>query len=88
MKPPAVARWLLERFASNGALVGDLLEEYQARRSPLWYWRQVLAAVIAGTLLDIRAHRWLTARAVLTGWIVALRNSSGSVYFLHLYLSY
>ena len=45
----------------NDALAGDLLEEFRAGRSAVWYWRQVLACVFitngravigyAGTLL-------------------------------------
>ena len=43
---------LLERFAPDrDALVGDLLEEFERRRSLRWLWSQVLAAA-ASALLD------------------------------------
>jgi preprotein translocase subunit SecY len=46
-RPPALATWLLKRAArGDDALVGDLLEEHRRRRSVVWYWRQVLTAVV------------------------------------------
>jgi hypothetical protein len=45
-RPPRLAVALLNRFiGDNEPLVGDLLEEFQTRRSSLWLWRQVLVAV-------------------------------------------
>jgi hypothetical protein len=38
------------------SLIGDLSEEYIKGRSALWYWRQVLLAVIAGYLRLLRIH--------------------------------
>ena len=70
-KPPAVATWLLEhiRFsATDAALAGDLLEEFNQRRSAAWYWRQVLAAIVAGFLSEVRRHRMLAIRAILVTW--------------------
>ena len=47
MRPPALATWLLKHASrGNDALVGDLCEEYGRRRSVVWYWRQVLTAVV------------------------------------------
>jgi preprotein translocase subunit SecY len=47
MRPPALATWLLKHAArGDDALVGDLFEEHGRRRSSVWYWRQVLAAVV------------------------------------------
>ncbi len=46
MKEPAIAIALLQLFCRDDALVGDILEEYEARRSRGWLWRQVAAAVI------------------------------------------
>jgi preprotein translocase subunit SecY len=48
-QPPTLATWLLTRAVRrNDALVGDLLEEYRRGRSAVWYWRQVLTAVVVG----------------------------------------
>jgi hypothetical protein len=69
-KPPVVATWLVLRLAthrSNEALVGDLSEEFQRRRSRSWYWRQVLVAVIVSWWEDVRAHKLLALRAVAVG---------------------
>lgn len=46
-RPPRLAQALLLRFVDdNEPLVGDLLEEFAARRSRLWFWRQVILAVL------------------------------------------
>ena len=72
-QPPALARWLLNRFVSctSPALHGDLEEEYQSRSSG-WYWRQVLGAIVTGVRKDIRDHPILALQAMATGWIVLL----------------
>ena len=45
---PRLALTLLERFVpDNEALAGDLLEEFDARPSTVWFWVQVLAAIAA-----------------------------------------
>jgi hypothetical protein len=57
-KPPALANWMLEHLLLGGrneALAGDLLEEFQRRRSVAWYWRQVVGAIFAGFSNEIRA---------------------------------
>jgi preprotein translocase subunit SecY len=47
MRPPVLATWLLKHAArGNNALVGDLFEEHRRRCSNVWYWRQVLTAVV------------------------------------------
>jgi hypothetical protein len=66
------AKWLLERFGVEQALIGDVLEECVRGRSLLWCWRQVLTALVGRTAQDISAHGWLAMRAVATGWIVLL----------------
>jgi hypothetical protein len=48
-QPPALAAWLLRRFVSgyrSESLAGDLFEEYQTERTPGWYWREVMAALL------------------------------------------
>ena len=46
--PPRLALTLLERWGPDTeALAGDLLEEFAARPSTVWFWVQVLAAIAA-----------------------------------------
>ncbi len=72
-QPPLVATWILERFCTDEALAGDLVEQYQSRRSVTRYWRQTLSAVAVYSTSQIREHKWLTVRAIATGlgiWVV------------------
>jgi hypothetical protein len=67
--PPRLATWLLNHLGPayrRESLVGDLLEEYQQDRSPIWYWRQTGAAVLIGAarLFRIRIPK-LVLNAVL-----------------------
>ncbi len=62
-----IAIWLLERLGLDVALTGDLLEECARGRSVIWYWRQVLVAIWAGTWSAIFDHKLLALRAVATG---------------------
>ncbi len=58
-QPPRVATWLLKRLTAKGkneALVGDLLEDFTQRRSAAWYWRQVLAAIFANLVQQLRSR--------------------------------
>jgi hypothetical protein len=48
MSEPTIAVVLLERFCRDESLAGDILEEYQHRRSRAWLWRQVAVAVLLG----------------------------------------
>ena len=61
-QPPTLAAWLLKRFVSgyrSEALSGDLLEEYQTGRTPGWYWREVIAALLVSARSGVR---WLLSR--------------------------
>jgi len=69
-QPPALATWLLERFCSDPGLAGDLVEEYGARRSALWYWKQAIVAVSVYPFSQILEHKWLAARAIALGWVI------------------
>jgi len=72
-QPPIVATWVLAHFGcGNEALAGDLVEEYRGGRSVLWYWRQVLMAVLVGCGKEIRTHKLLAARAVIIGWAASI----------------
>jgi hypothetical protein len=80
--PPALATWLLEhiRFSNtDDALMGDLLEEFSHRRSPAWYWRQVLVAIVVGFGKEVRIHWLLAIRAAMIGLVV----STGATVLLH-----
>jgi hypothetical protein len=46
MSDPDIAVALLQLFCRDEALVGDILEEFELRRSRGWLWRQVAVAVI------------------------------------------
>ena len=73
--PPRLATWLLQRFASGPrgeSLAGDLFEHYQQKRSPAWYWRQVVIAILASTASDVAAHKLLAVRAVVVGGLVSV----------------
>jgi hypothetical protein len=57
-EPPKMAVWLLKQWASpyqRESLVGDLLEMYRAGRSRMWYWRQVIAALILARARALRS---------------------------------
>jgi amino acid transporter len=71
------ATWLLEQFgcgANNAAVAGDLEERYRQGRSRLWYWRQVLLAIIASAVQEICEQKVLTLRAIFTGWTLLLAS--------------
>ena len=70
-QPPRVATWLAQRLLSgprSESLLGDLIEQYRQGRSWIWYWRQVLAAILVGTVDDLAAHKALALRTLTLGW--------------------
>ena len=71
--PPALATALLQRLApEEHSLTGDLVEEFRTGRSRLWYWRQVLAAILLGATRHIAAAPLRTTLAVSTAWATLL----------------
>lgn len=71
-QPPTVAARLLRRLLptqDHEVLLGDLAEEYQRGRSIVWYWSQILAAVVVGAFRDIRAHPLFAVRAIAVGLV-------------------
>lgn len=79
-KPPALATWMLEHLlwgGRNEALAGDLLEEFQRRRSVAWYWRQVTGAILASFSNELRAD-WVMVWTILftTVWAYSLYSIS------------
>ena len=72
-RPPAVATWLLRHFGSSPhteSLIGDLAEQYRERRSRLWYWKQVVVAVIVSFFSEVWGHKLLAFRALILGWVI------------------
>jgi hypothetical protein len=74
-RPPALATWLLEHLLperERETLIGDLLETFW-RHGSAWYWRQVLAAIMAGFLQELRARRiaicWAIAYSSVVPWV-------------------
>jgi len=62
-KPPRLATWILEHLVlatDKDVLAGDLLEEFEDRRSVGWYWRQVLIAVFVGFSKEL-SRQWRAA---------------------------
>jgi hypothetical protein len=50
-EPPRLAIALLHRFIpDNEPLVGDLLEGFAVRQSRVWLWREVIAAIVMGSV--------------------------------------
>jgi hypothetical protein len=63
--------WVLKHFGSgpdNDALLGDLAEQYQQKDNAMWYWRQAMKAIPVSFFKEIRGHKGIAARALLTGW--------------------
>lgn len=57
-QPPRLAVALLDRFLpGEEALAGDLIEEFEARPSPAWFWRQTLGAIVIGAFRQPDATR-------------------------------
>jgi hypothetical protein len=69
LQSSVVGTWLLDRFCGEPAIAGDLLQEYRKGRSASWYWREVLCAVFAYSTSTIWEHKWLTVRAIATGYL-------------------
>jgi hypothetical protein len=67
--PPRCATWLAQRALSGPnaeSLIGDLSEAYQGGRSPLWYWRQVIVAVVGGIGVEIWDQKFLIVGVLAT----------------------
>jgi hypothetical protein len=62
------ANWLLERLAVDAAVAGDILEEYERRRSRSWFAKQVMVAVGAGVWNPVRDDKLIVLRAMFIGW--------------------
>jgi hypothetical protein len=70
-QPPRIPTLMLKHFGSGSnieALLGDLAEQYQQNNSAIRYWRQAMKAIPVSFFRDIRAHKWMVAQALMTGW--------------------
>ena len=68
-RPPRLAVALLQRFSADQALIGDLLEEFEVRRSRAWFWRQAIASTamaFTGRAQMARPHRWKAINLAVT----------------------
>jgi len=72
-QPPRIATWMLKHFGSGAnidAVLGDLAEQYLQKDSAMWYWRQAMSAIPVSFFKEIRGHKRIAARALLTGWVM------------------
>ncbi len=73
MRPPGFAQWLLKNFGcspNTEAVIGDLNEQLSTGHSRLWYWRQVLIAIVVSVSKDIWTHKLLALRGLIIGWVL------------------
>ncbi len=85
-EPPPLAAWMLEHCIPgemDEALAGDLEEDFHAGRSDAWYWRQALAACLAGWLKYLSQRRSLLVFALLwsmlsPAWIVLIDRAESN----------
>ncbi len=71
-QPPALANWMLRHLVLGDrteAIEGDLLEEFQRRRSAGWYWRQVAGAIVASVAGEFRQHWKLLSLEAVFVWV-------------------
>ena len=80
MRMARLATWLLRRFpggAHRESLIGDLDEQLSRGRSSVWYWRQVLSAILIAVASDLRDHKVRTvgsailSLAIVVAWVEA-----------------
>jgi hypothetical protein len=75
-RPPRLALALLARFVPDQeALIGDLVEEFERRRSRAWFWRQAIAALF----ISWRSSRRHLTTVRLTNKPLPLRYEEVSV---------
>jgi len=69
-RPPLIAALLrhLGSTCRNDEILGDLAEQYASGRSRSWYWRQVLSAIVIGTLSETWDNRFRALAALAVGW--------------------
>jgi hypothetical protein len=61
--PPRLAIYLLDRFGApyhRDSLAGDLIEQFHHGNSRWWFWRQVMAAILAAWIRSVESKHWLS----------------------------
>lgn len=67
LKPPAIATWLLDRFApveKRESLIGDLIEQHQRGRSSAWYWRQAIGLIVTHSAATLWRCKWVAVGVI------------------------
>jgi len=70
--PPTLPTKLLESFVpqrTSEALLGDLIEQYDAGRSRTWYWQQVILALVISAGREARTRKLQAVSAVVVGYV-------------------
>jgi hypothetical protein len=66
---PKFATWLLMQLGcgpANEAVIGDLEEQFRRHpRTRVWYWRQVLIAIVGSAFQEIRTQKLRTLGAMI-----------------------
>jgi hypothetical protein len=68
---PRAATWLLERVGGRSRfdpLIGDLLEQFAAGHSRLWYWRQAVGTLAIDLAQPLRLHAFSFIAAIAAGY--------------------
>ena len=68
--PPSLGAWALKQLCAGDvdSVLGDLEERYHRGKTKAWYWRQVLLAIVASALNDIRNHKLSTIGPLIVAW--------------------
>ena len=78
-KPPRIATWMLEHchsvMSGGEQLAGDMYEGFQAGRSRLWFWRQLLTALSLGCTNELIRRRGAFAFAVVWSFFTPLSRA-------------
>ena len=76
MRSIRIAEWILELSMTREraeAVAGDLRE---TERGALWFWRSVIATMIASVWSDVRSAGWLLTGSAVLGLITAFAAES------------
>ena len=72
-KPPRLATSLLVRFGRpSDPGVGDVLEQFHAGKSRVWYWRQVVGLIVHAAVDDLQQAPALVVRMMIAGLILTM----------------